>query len=68
MVFKLISLNQLKKFGYKEIEFEHDSEEDDLAVFADKKKRNFNEIHLLSKGKDSGMLISVYGNFVITDK
>lgn len=58
---------KLKKYGYKEVDFE-DNDEVDFEIYTDKKRKEFNEIHLMSTGEGSGMLISVFGKFVITDK
>mgnify|MGYP001979250778 CR=1 FL=1 len=59
-------LKQLKLMGYKLIDME-DSDED-VVVFTDKKKKKFNEIHMLSRGKEGAVLISIYGSFVISNK
>ena len=60
-------IKRLNKYGYKKVDME-DNHESDLLIYTDKRKKEFNEIHLMSTGEGSGMLISVYGNFVITDK
>ena len=57
---------RLKRMGYKEVDLEGENE--DIIVYTDKKRKNFNEVHILSRGDESGVLISIYGNFVITDK
>ncbi|MGB0391716.1 MAG: DUF4252 domain-containing protein [Salibacteraceae bacterium] len=58
---------RLKKYGYKQVDLEGNNEAD-LQIYTDKKRKEFNEIHLMSTGEGSGMLISVFGKFVITDK
>jgi hypothetical protein len=57
---------RLKKQGYVNIELE--DAEGEFEVYVDKKRKNFNEVHLLSRGDEGGILISIYGDFEVTDK
>ncbi len=63
---------QLGKLGYKHTEIKDDEGEDDdeqLWVFTDKKGRKFTEAHFLIKDEDgSGIFMSVYGDFTLTDE
>ena len=59
-------LNQFKKTGYKIIDLEDTDQ--DFIVLTDKRKKKFNEIHILSRGTSEIVLISIYGSFEITNK
>lgn len=59
-------LNQFNKSGYKIVEL--DNNDEDITVLTDKRKVKFNEVHILSRGTNGIVLISVYGTFEITNK
>lgn len=71
---KLVSYvyKQLDKLGYKRTEIHDEDEPNDdeqLWVFTNKKGRNFSEAHFLIEDEDgSGIFMSVFGDFTLTDE
>lgn len=57
---------KLESLNYKQVHWE--DQEENIWVFVNKKSKNFEEVHILSRGESSDVLISITGNFVITDK
>jgi hypothetical protein len=64
---------KLGKLGYREIEIDDDKEspagDKEVWVFSNKKGSRFTEAHFVVQDDDgSGVLLSVYGDFVLTDE
>ena len=60
---------QLGKLGYKLADLPEDADDgDELMVFTNRNKNKFSEAHFLIKDDDgSGILMSVYGDFTVTE-
>jgi hypothetical protein len=63
---------QLDKLGYKRTEIKDDDEPNDddrLWVFTNRKGKDFTEAHFLIEDEDgSGIFMSVFGEFTLTDE
>lgn len=61
---------KLDKLGYKEVDLDDDAKkgENQVWLFSNKKGSRFTEAHFVVQDDDgSGVLLSVYGDFTLTD-
>jgi len=61
---------RLSKLGYKRMELnEGQKKKDKVWIFSNKKGKKFSEAHFLIEDEDgSGIFMSVYGDFTVTDE
>ena len=64
---------RLGKLGYKQMDLDDDNDDEkdnsEVWVFSNKKGNKFTEAHFLIKDEDgSGIFMSVYGDFTVTDE